>query len=146
MQHSQNSNNSSNSREIAELISVLEDLYKRMYNMTQPECAKCRVPFSCCSPEYCEIALKRAAEFGVTLTPTGHDKLPLMGAAGCVAPPHLRPLCTLHTCDMSGLGFKRDEPTGKWNIEYHDLRERINSAEFKLWELRRASGVEESEQ
>lgn len=111
----------------------LVDLYQQMYELTKPECDACRLPHSCCSPEYCHLAMKRAADFGISLTPTGHDKLPLMGAAGCVAPPHLRPLCTLHTCDMSGLGFKRDDPLGKWNDDYFKLRDEINEIEYEIY-------------
>lgn len=107
------------------------ELYQQMYALTEPECANCRIAYSCCSPEYCDLAIERAAEFGVTLMPTGHDKLPLMGAAGCIAAPHLRPLCTLHTCDMSGLGYKQDDPLGEWNDTYFNLRDQINDLEFE---------------
>lgn len=107
-------------------------LYQKMYELTEPECAKCRTPYSCCSAEYCHMAMERAAEFGVTLEPTGHDTLPLMGEKGCIAEPYLRPLCTLHTCDMSALGFKKgDEDDGMWGTEYHNLRNQIDVLEFE---------------
>lgn len=304
-------------------IQKLTELYQQMYELTEPECAKCRASRSCCSPEYCQLAMQRAAEFGVTLTPTGHDRLPLMldesiftpkaqqppvaplsprvqlerwlpitgyeglyevssdggvrrcgsekclkpirnkypyvflykggvkkkhhihilvctafkgpkptlrhevnhrdgdtqnfwssnlewltksenmkhafklglkqnktgadhpqakffkvtspdgdvsyikgltsfcrdndlsqGAMssvasgkyesykgwkceaierGCIAPPHLRPLCTLHTCDMSGLGFKRDDPLGEWTDKYFELRNEIDEFEIQIY-------------
>lgn len=114
-------------------IQKLTELYQQMYELTEPECAKCRASRSCCSPEYCQLAMQRAAEFGVTLTPTGHDRLPLMGKAGCIAPPHLRPLCTLHTCDMSGLGFKRDDPLGEWTDKYFELRNEIDEFEIQIY-------------
>lgn len=57
-----------------------------MYELTRPECDACRCPRSCCSPEYCDLATQRAADFGVTLTPTGHDKLPYMVDASLFKP------------------------------------------------------------
>lgn len=113
----------------------LQGLYQQMYELTRPECDACRCPRSCCSPEYCDLATQRAADFGVTLTPTGHDKLPYMGAEGCVVPAWLRPLCTLHTCDISGWGFKGNDPGGKWTERYFNLRNDIEDEEWTISEL-----------
>lgn len=61
-------------------------------------------------------------EWGETLKTTDHPRLPLMGPAGCTAAPHLRPLCTLHTCQMNGFGTSgRPE----WDGQYFKLREEI---------------------
>lgn len=109
----------------------LEKLYNEMYELTLPECKGCRAPLSCCSPEYCDLATMRASEFGVELTPTGHDKLPYMGENGCVVPAYLRPLCTLHTCDVCSIGFKRDDPSGEWTDKYFVLRDQIEQLEAK---------------
>ena len=105
-------------------------LYQEMYELTEPECRlSCRCPQSCCSPEYCLEAIRYAQEhWGTTLTPTEHHRLPLMGAQGCIAAPHLRPMCTLHTCDIGGLGFKKGD--FKWTKRYFALRRKINAAEF----------------
>lgn len=110
----------------------LKKLYKEMAELTLPECKKCRVPLSCCSPEYCRMAMDHAKEvWGVKLTPTGHPKLPLMGAEGCVAEPHLRPNCTMHTCDINSLGCKKGDLD--WTERYFALREEIENLEFEIF-------------
>jgi len=52
-----------------------------------------------------------------------------MSTAGCTAAPHLRPLCTLHTCQISSIGTSRNP---QWDERYFALREQIEIAEF--WE------------
>ena len=108
----------------------LIELYAEMYRLTEPECAcSCKIPRSCCSSEYCFSAISWAKDqWGVDLQPTGHDTLPLMGPDGCVADPHLRPQCTLHTCDISSLGFKRNDLA--WTDRYYKLRDKINEMEW----------------
>jgi hypothetical protein len=107
-------------------------LYKSMYDLTEPECRlSCRMPQRCCSPEYCEATIEFAAEeWNMKLERTDHLKLPLMGPSGCTAPPHVRPMCTFHTCDVNGLGFKRNDPDGEWNKKYFELREEIETLEY----------------
>ena len=109
----------------------LVTLYKRMGDHTAPECAhSCRLPRSCCSPEYCDMTIEHAKErWGVTLEHTGHARLPLMGPTGCVAEPHLRPMCTMHTCAVNSLGFKPDDQ--KWNVKYWELRDAIDREESR---------------
>lgn len=100
-------------------------LFQEVYELTEPECHRlCRIPQSCCSPEYCEEAIRHAKEdWGVVLERAGHKVLPLMGPTGCTAAPHFRPLCALHTCKMNGLGVlaSGDKETKK----YFSLRRRI---------------------
>ena len=107
-------------------------LYQEMADLTELECRTvCRPAQSCCGAEYCNEAIRYAAErHGVTLQRTGHPTLPLMGPHGCTAAPHLRPFCTMHVCEINGLGFKRDDPDGAWTDRYFRLRERIDEAEF----------------
>jgi len=72
---------------------------------------------------YCEEAIRYAKEdWNVDLQPTGHPKLPLMGPTGCTAAPHLRPICTVHTCQIGSLGTSKNR---QWDKEYFDLRGRI---------------------
>lgn len=98
-------------------------LMQQMADLTLPECQKCPVPLSCCDSMYCEMALEYAKdEWGVTLERTNHPTLPLMGPNGCTAAPHLRPLCTLHTCKINALGTSRN---AEWDKQYFDLREKI---------------------
>lgn len=101
-------------------------LFQQLYEHTEPECGKsCRRPHSCCSPEYCAITVAFAQqEWGVTLEPTGHEKLPLMGSEGCIAAPHLRPLCTAHTCAINNLGYKPNDQ--EWTDTYFKLRDAID--------------------
>lgn len=105
-------------------------LFKEMSDLTAPECASnCRRPHSCCSPEYCEMAEDAATQQGIKLeAPMSHPTLRFMGPNGCVLEPHLRPLCTLHTCAVNSLGFKPGDP--EWSRRYHDLRERIG---YEMW-------------
>jgi len=104
-------------------------LFEEMSVLTRPECEKCRVPLSCCSPEYCEIAISYAAEeYQLQLKRTDHPKLPLMGPTGCTAAPHLRPLCTLHTCKINGIGTSGDPV---WDKKYFMLREQIDEASYE---------------
>ncbi len=104
-------------------------LYQKMSDLTAPKCATaCKIPHSCCSKEYCEMAMEIAKESGEVLEPTGHEKLPLMGPNGCVARPDLRPLCTLHVCSINSIGADlSDKP---WTREYFALRQQIEVAEI----------------
>lgn len=105
-------------------------LYQEMATLTLPECRdSCRVPYSCCSPEYCHIAAQIAKEeWDTELTPTGHPKLPFMGETGCIVPPHMRPMCTNHTCAVNGLGFKPGDMA--WTKKYFQIREQIERIEL----------------
>lgn len=120
----------------------LIQLYKDMADFTLPECKSvCRVPYSCCSPEHCDFSMDFAMRRGVELRPTGHPKLPMMGETGCIVPPHLRPMCTVHTCEISSMGFKKHNPdrpyvdAAKWTSKYFDLRSKIEEEEMKLLDM-----------
>ncbi len=104
----------------------LKMLYAMMYLLTEPECARCRVPHSCCSREYCEIVLEEHPETRECIT--SHPKLLFMGKYGCVIAPHLRPICTLHTCAINGFGVKPGDE--EWTVKYFNLRDAIDYLEF----------------
>jgi len=110
----------------------LVKLYAAMYELTEPECRTvCRCPQSCCSAEYCEMTIEIALEmWGVSLSPIPGAKFPLLGKDGCIAAPHLRPLCTLHTCDVANLGFKKGDP--QWTKKYFALRHQLKTTEGVL--------------
>lgn len=111
-------------------MNKLELLYQEMAELTLPKCKQCRVPMSCCSPEYCEAAIQIASEKGVTLEAQHfHPTLPLLGPTGCVAPPHLRPNCTLHVCSINSLGF--DPHDRAFTKKYFRIRRLIEKEEFK---------------
>ena len=100
----------------------IQNLWNQMHGLTLPECQKCKIPYSCCSREYCEFVLEEHPE----LKRTDHKTLPLMGPNGCTAAPHLRPLCTLHTCEINSIGIKKNDP--EWTKKYFELREKINDS------------------
>lgn len=64
------------------------------------------------------------------LTRTAHPRLPLMGEHGCIAPPHLRPMCTMHTCQVNSLACKPGDP--QWTNRYFQLRDQIEDMEYEL--------------
>ena len=69
------------------------------------------------------MAEEIAAEEGVQLIPTSHPTLKFMGPTGCIVEPYLRPLCTLHTCAVNGIGFKAGDDV--WNKKYFALRKQL---------------------
>jgi len=102
------------------------------------------VPLSCCSPEYCQMAIVHAKEqwgfdlvayvkdqWGVDVRDIEPAKLPFMSDKGCVVPPHLRPNCTLHACCINSLGFKQGDT--KWTDRYFAIREEIETLEAELY-------------
>lgn len=112
---------------------LLTRLWQEMADLTRPKCGgpRCRPydarPHRCCDAAYCEQAIDIAARDGVTLPPTGHPTLLLMGSEGCIAPPEYRPLCTLHVCAINNLGFDPDD--SEWTERYFTLRERLSELE-----------------
>jgi hypothetical protein len=113
--------------EVAQRLIVLS---QQMADLTAPECAgkgpgSCRRPHSCCDEMYCESTRAYAREsWHVELPETGHPTLPFMGPEGCTVAPHLRPLCTVHTCQIASLGFKPNDP--EWTERYFELRNQLD--------------------
>jgi len=110
----------------------LIEAYREMAEMTLPECKNsCRVPLSCCSPEYCITTIQWAKDrWGVKLKHDKNARLPLMGPDGCTAAPHLRPACTMHTCDINSAGCKKTpELDLEWTERYFELRDKISLLE-----------------
>lgn len=114
-------------------LAILRVLLQEMADLTEPECSTaCNRPHSCCDPMYCAVTADYAkSSYGITLEQTGHPTLPFMGPTGCTVQPYLRPLCSVHTCDISSFGFKKDDPDGAWTQQYFDLRDRINDLMFE---------------
>jgi len=122
----------------SEKKSRLIDLYRQMYELTEPECrCSCLLPRSCCAKEHCEMAANVAAEmWDVDTAPlrTG-NKIPFMGPDGCVLEPHLRPHCTVHTCDILSWGCKvRPAPDPEWDKKYWELRNEIDELSWEVFE------------
>ena len=102
----------------------LKKLYQEMADLTKKKCvSKCLRMGSCCSPEYCEMAKEYAKEQGEELKETKNEK-------GCLVPPHLRPLCTVHVCERL-LFMDKD-----FSEKYFELREKLDVAEYKRSKLK----------
>src|SRR5215831_9784706 len=121
--------------------------YQEIADLTAPECAKCKVPYSCCDSTYCAIAMEQAREFWKAdlkklMTEDYKNKktslwfMNLGGDTskpiGCVVPPHMRISCTLHTCDISSFGIKMHDR--KWTKQYFDLRDQLDKLERERYD------------
>jgi len=117
----------------ADLRQRLQALYAELSAATAGECAAaCTRPQSCCASLYCGIAIDFArSHWDVELVPTWHRSLPLMGPDGCTAAPHLRPLCTAHTCAISDFGCKQGD--AGWTARYFTLVDAIAALEVELF-------------
>lgn len=103
----------------------VENLFLEMYKLTESECGKCRVPYSCCSAEYCQMAKEYAKDVYKTEPPQVRDEgLLYLSENGCILEPHLRPLCTLHTCQINSVGSSGNL---EWDEKYFELRWKIAS-------------------
>jgi hypothetical protein len=79
-----------------DLIEAFADLAEH----TRPACGSCRAPFVCCTGDQCEATRETARDlFGVDL-PTGTGKIPFLAESGCTLDPYLRPICSVHVCEM----------------------------------------------
>jgi hypothetical protein len=114
----------------------LVQLYQQMADLTAPECAgigpgSCRCPHSCCDAMACSITKGYALEQGVALPeyPPNPKGAFYLSEKGCTVAPHLRPLCTIHTCQINSLGFKPGDE--KWTKKYFSLRNKIERLEWK---------------
>lgn len=106
-------------------------LYQEMADLTAPECAKsCRCPHTCCDSLACKMTKEYAKDrYGIELEqyPPNHRGAFYLGPNGCTVAPYLRPHCTMHTCDINSLGFKRGD--AKWTKNYFKLRSEIEELE-----------------
>lgn len=124
-------------------IERLAELYQQMADFTKPKCGNgCGSRMGkvghCCEEFYCAVAMQAAKEdWGLELQPTGHATLPMMAldGTGCIAPPHVRPMCTLHVCQINSLGVLRDDVP--WTKEYFKLRDALNEQEGECYGLPR---------
>ena len=119
-----------------EIRKSLVQLYQVMYEHTKDRCDGCRGPASCCHPSICESVIQEAwFKWGLMLQATGeHPWLPLMGCDGCSVAPHLRPLCTVHSCCIQSVGGDPSDPL--WTERYWELRNELSDLEWQLLSLR----------
>lgn len=107
-----------------------------MYLLTVGHCGCEDKEFRCCSKEYCIAAAGFALLYhNIRLTSTKHP-IPFMGTKGCIVSPHLRPICTLHVCNISWKSgeFPSDPERTR---RYRELRGEIESEARRrdLWPL-----------
>lgn len=127
--------NAATSGPLGKLNDRLMKLYEEMSQHTKHRCgskAKCRVSTQnrCCDEFYCRVAKEWAKEkWNVDLEPTGHPELPFMGKDGCVVPPHMRPICTVHDCQINSYGFDPQQPN--WTKIYFRIRGEIEHLELR---------------
>ena len=111
----------------------LIDMYEQMSELTNPKCATCKPrPYSCCERMYCDLASETISEAGLYIEAIDEQELPYMRSEGCIVPPYLRPLCTMHTCSINAMGFDKDM---EWTKEYFKLRNKIDKMEHKVKRL-----------
>jgi hypothetical protein len=63
------------------------------------------------------------------LEPTNHPKIPFMGPNGCVVEPHLRPACSVHTCNINSIGFEPKDL--EMTKRYFEIRGEIEELELE---------------
>lgn len=122
-------------------------LYRRIADLTLGHCKQtCRNIGSCCSPEYCYLTIEIARdEWGTELPKTEHPTLPLLSLTGeCTAPPHMRPLCSLHSCDIANLGHFRSDVA--LTDKYFRLRREIDRLEFVRFEEKNSDKIADSQE
>lgn len=116
-----------------QLIEAYREMAEHTRNECGPEPCGNHTAFRCCDPVYCSDTIRYARRrWGITLTPTGHEHIPLMDPEtnACTAPPHTRPICTVHVCAIAGMGTKRGDP--EWTKRYYALRKAIDRLEMSL--------------
>lgn len=108
-------------------------LYAELSTLTEQECSgNCERPRTCCEEKYCLFAMDFAkANWQIDLAPTWHPALPLMGDDGCTVAPHLRPICTAHTCEICAHGVKRGDEA--WTARYYEIVDAIRTIEATLF-------------
>ena len=104
-----------------------EKLWKQMADLTMQRCRKrCHDLGYCCKDNgsYCDMAEEFMVKAGLKVP----EHKPFLDANGkCLIPPQYRPFCTLHQCDINGIGFAADDPA--WTKRYFELRARLRIEE-----------------
>ena len=109
-----------------EIIRVSAELAAFTNILCQDGCNP-QAKWSCCHATFCKVAMDYASEFwGVELATTDNPELPLCGPYGCIAPPHLRPICTANLCDK--LAYHPEN-----HDRYFELRDQLSELHFE-WE------------
>ena len=115
---------------------ILVELYADIAAHTKSECdgqnEGCSSPRGCCHRIYCEAAQRFAKEeYEIDLSfPNPKAPIPFLGPTGCIVAPHLRPVCAIHACCITNLGYKKSgENAQAWTEKYFQLRNAIEELE-----------------
>ena len=114
----------------ARLIQLYAEIAEHSQTMCSGKHAQgCRVPHSCCDKSVCLLVIEEAKwNWNTVLLPTDHPRYPLMREDGsCSAPPHMRPLCSVHVCCISSFGVHLTDHA--WTARYWLLRNEIEELE-----------------
>ncbi len=114
----------------ADIRKRLIDQYAQIAALTKPECAKCPTAYGCCDATYCASAKQTAKDVWDTIIEPVGGKIPMLGPEGCIVPPHMRGICSVHTCEISSMGAKRGDLA--WTTQYYILRSEIEELEYEL--------------
>ena len=106
------------------LVDMYADIASMTLDFCKNECDKyCDCKYRCCDNKYCLAAKRFAKEkYDTELSPTGNKELLYMDEHGCIVPPYLRPICSLHACSIS---YAEISALGNKTKEYFSLREEI---------------------
>jgi hypothetical protein len=104
-------------------------LYADMAAHTRDECAKCPRPHSCCDNMYCDMATAEAEAAGLVFPKSNNPKAYYLHEQGCIIPPHLRVLCTLHTCAINSWGTSGND---EWDAKYFNIRKLISTKDDRF--------------
>jgi hypothetical protein len=102
------------------------NLWEEMAQLTHEKCIqKCHNIGACCNAITCGFVIDYAVSLGIVLAPTKNKNVPLLDENNrCIAPPHLRPLCSIHQCDISSVGTCVEDPS--WTKKYFKIREKLD--------------------
>jgi len=101
----------------------MEKMWQEMADLTFAKCKQtCHKLGSCCSDEYCDMAVEFMQKAGEKVP----DK-PFVKDGSCTIAPHFRPLCAIHQCKISNIG--EDFEDKKWTKKYFKLRAKLRLEE-----------------
>jgi hypothetical protein len=109
---------------------ALIQAYQEIADFTRKLCEKHCITVdehigSCCDKMYCEIALERAAQYGIKLEHVSANPCFLLNEHGCTVDPWLRSMCAVHVCDKCIYFNIRD-----YN-KYFKLRGKVDKLEWE---------------
>jgi hypothetical protein len=78
---------------------------------------------------YCDMATAEAEAAGLVFPKSNNPKAYYLHEQGCIIPPHLRVLCTLHTCAINSWGTSGND---EWDAKYFNIRKLISTKDDRF--------------